>query len=138
MYEAEPKKRLTDLELEIMEVVWDSKPERSTVRSVVDHFHSTGRPLAYTTVQTMMNILKKKGVLSVHPGPGRAHEYEARVTRADARSSMTQDFVERLFQGHAKTLMAQLLDQESMSQDELRELKQRIETHLDDEPEEAR
>jgi predicted transcriptional regulator len=136
MQEPEPKKRLTDLELEIMQVIWDAQPERLMVRAVVDRLAAGGRPLAYTTVQTMLTILRKKGVVDAHPGPGRAHEYEALVTRSDARSSMTADFVERLFLGHAEPLMAQLLDHGSMGRSELEELKRRIETQLEDEEEE--
>ena len=85
----EPTKRLTDLELEIMKVFWEALPDPLTVRAVVDRLQAGGRTLAYTTVQTMMNILKKKGVLSVRPGSGRAHQYRARVTRHEATTSST-------------------------------------------------
>ena len=134
MSQPEPK-RLTDLELEIMQVVWDAQPEPLTVREVVDRLAAGGHSLAYTTVQTMMTILKRKGVLEARPGPGRAHHYETRVTRAEARTSMTKDFVERLFLGEAQPLLAHLLEHESVRREELEDLKRRIETQLEDEPE---
>jgi predicted transcriptional regulator len=125
--------RLTDLELELMQVVWDAHPEPLTVRAVVDSLADAGRPFAYTTIQTMLNILCKKGALVSRPGPGRAHEYRAVITRREATSTMTRDFVERLFGGRATPLFAQLLEHESMSREELRELARRIEEHLQDE-----
>ena len=135
MPQPEPKKRLTDLELEIMQVVWDAGPVALTVRNVVERMAEAGRELAYTTVQTMMNILKKKGVLVSEPGAGRAHEYQACVSRSDASKSMTHDLVDRLFRGEAQPLLAQLLSHESVSRDELERLKAQIEDQLDDDEE---
>jgi len=128
-------KRLTDLELEIMQVVWEAHPEPQTVRTVADRLEASGRSLAYTSVQTVMNILKKKGVLTSRPGPGRAHEYRSRLTRDDATQSMTADFVQRMFGGDAEPLLAHLLGHESVSRAELEGLKRRIEQELADEEE---
>ena len=123
-------KRLTDLELEIMQVVWQATAEPLTVRAVVERLEQGGRPLAYTTVQTMMGILTKKGALEVAPGPGRAHVYTPRWTRDQATSSMTEDFVTRLFGGKARPLVAHLLENESLERGELEELKALIEREL--------
>jgi len=101
----------------------------------VEAMGARGRPLAYTSVQTMLNILKKKGVLSSRPGPGRAHEYRSRVSRDQATESMTQDFVQRLFGGDAQPLLAHLLEHESVNRDELEGLKKLIEKELGDEVE---
>jgi len=129
----EPKKRLTDLELAIMQVVWDRHPDPLTVRDVLERMSAVGQSLAYTTVQTMMNILRKKGVLTSRPGPGRAHEYSACVSRSQARSSMTNDLVERLFLGEAQPLVAHLIEHDSMTRGELQDLKRMIDLHLKDE-----
>ena len=131
----ELRKRLTDLELEIMHVVWKALPRPQTVRSVADQLTAGGRPLAYTSVQTVMNILKKKGVLSSQPGPGRAHEYRARVSRLDATRSMTRDLVDRLFGGEVQPLLAHLLENESVDRSDLKELKRIIERELGDDGE---
>ncbi len=127
------KRRLTDLELAIMQVIWDAHPEPLAVRAVVDRLTEANRPLAYTTVQTMMNILRRKGVLEVRAGKGRAHQYRARWTRAEARRSMTREFVQKLFGGRAQPLLAHLLEHESVSREELADLKQRIDLQLHDE-----
>jgi len=127
-------KRLTDLELKIMHAVWDAEPEPVTVRDVVDRLNdTTGRVHAYTTVQTVMGILLKKGGLRSRPGPGRAHTYTAGVSRDAATTSMTSDFVDRLFGGEAEPLLSHLLEHESLDRETLEELKRRIETQLEEE-----
>jgi predicted transcriptional regulator len=125
-------KRLTDLELEVMQSVWE-QGEPVTVRDVVERLAARQRPLAYTTVQTMMNILRRKGALKSRPGPGRALVYRAGVSRQEATASMTEDFVARLFGGRAEPLLAQLIGHESIDRETLSELKRAIEEQLGDE-----
>ena len=127
-------RRLTDLELEIMHVVWDAGPEPVTVREVAERLSArTGKDHAYTTVQTMMGILRRKGALSSRPGPGRAHTFSAGLSRDAATSSMTSDFVQRLFGGRAETLLSHLLDHESVDRETLEDLKRRIDSQLGEE-----
>ena len=59
--------RLTDLELEIMQIVWDAAPTALTVRDVVERMQAAGKEPAYTTVQTMLTILRKKGAVASRP-----------------------------------------------------------------------
>lgn len=122
-------RRLTDLELEIMQVVWGAHPTPLTVREVVERLRGSRRS-AYTTIQTVMGILARKGALACEPGPGRAHHYRARWSRGETTTSMTADFVARLFGGSVRPLLAELLEHESLSRPELEELKRRIETQL--------
>ena len=130
-------KRLTDLELVIMQVVWAAAGKPLTVREVGERLAPLGREHAYTTVQTMLNILCKKGVLHSEPGPGRAHQYRALVSRNETASSMTHEFVERMFAGEARPLLAQLLAHESVDRAQLEELKRLIESQLTDEEDPA-
>ena len=83
----------------------------------------------------MMTILKRKGVVTSQSGPGRAHLYRARLSRDRVTRSMLQDFVDRLFRGHAEPLLERLLSNESLSRDQLEELKRLIEAQLGDEEE---
>ena len=116
-----------------MHVVWGAEPEPLTVREVVERLRGS-RGSAYTTIQTVMGILARKGALACRPGPGRAHRYRARWSRDETTSSMTADFVARLFGGSVRPLVAELLEHESLSRAELEELKRRIETQLGSEP----
>ena len=112
-----------------MQVVWGAHPTPLTVREVVERLRGSRRS-AYTTIQTMMGILARKGALACEPGPGRAHQYRVRWSRDETTSSMTADFVARLFGGRARPLLAELLEHESLSRSELEELKRHIETQL--------
>ena len=126
---------LTDLELEIMQVLW-SADAAMTVREVAaDLGARTKRDHAYTTVQTMLGILVKKGAVRSRPGSGRAHLYSPRLSREDATSSLTRDLVDRVFGGSAEPLLAHLLDTESLDRDALEELKRRIEDQLSEDEE---
>ena len=122
-------KRLTDLELEVMQAVWEAG-EPVTVRDVAERLQGRGRELAYTTVQTMMNILRRKGALRSRSGPGRALLYRAGVSREEATASMTDEFVARLFGGRAEPLLARLIEHESIDRQTLAELKHAIEEQL--------
>ncbi|MFT7484490.1 MAG: BlaI family penicillinase repressor [Candidatus Paceibacteria bacterium] len=134
MNKAENPDRLTDLELEIMQVIWAMPQESPTVREVADALNRRdSKALAYTTVQTMLGILCRKGALESKPGPGRAHLFRPLVSRTQARSSMTKDLVERLFGGESKPLFAALLSDESIGRAELESLRDLIDEQLDDE-----
>ena len=82
---------LTKLEGEVMLAVWDlAGPVR--VRDVADALNARrDTALAYTTVQTMLTILKDKGIVEQVEGPGRAHLYRALVSREQALRMMTID-----------------------------------------------
>ena len=125
---------LTNLELAVMRVVWNTAPDPLTVREVVDHLNAGRRKrLAYNTVQTMLTILKEKGVVESQAGDGRAHRFRSRVSRAEVTTSMVGDLVERLFDGNVQPLLVQLVGNETMNREELRRLKAIIDHQLDDE-----
>ena len=124
-------KRLTDLELLVMRGVWELGPAQVTVRDVVERLNADdGRNHAYTTVQTIMNILVGKGALASRRGPGRALLYRAGLTHEEATASMTEEFLGKLFGGRAEPLLARLLEHESVDRDTLAELKRAIEEQL--------
>ncbi len=111
-------RRLTDLELEIMHVVWEL--ERGTVRQVHEVL-AARRQIAYTTVMTMMNILEEKEYLK-RSKQGRAYVYEPVHPKEEVLSSMVDDFVSRVFEGSAKPLVLGLLKDRKLSRRELEEI----------------
>lgn len=124
---------LTNLELAVMRVVWQAQPEALRVREVVELLNARlPRPLAYNTVQTMLNILREKGVVRSRASTGRAYLYSARLSREEVSTSMVSDLVERLFDGRVEPLLVQLVENENLDRNELEQLKQIIETQLDD------
>jgi BlaI family penicillinase repressor len=111
-------RRLTDLELEVMHVVWEL--ERGTVRQVHEVLGER-RKIAYTTVMTMMNILEEKEYLK-RSKQGRAYVYEPVRPKEEVLSSMVDDFVTRVFEGSAKPLVLGLLKDRKLSKRELEEI----------------
>jgi predicted transcriptional regulator len=92
-----------DLEMAIMEVMWASDGPH-VVREVRERLRY-GRPVAYTTVMTVMNILHRKGVLN-REKRGRAWQYrpvearedhDARLMAEVLRSGGDQDVTMRRF-----------------------------------------
>ena len=97
------KPGLTPLELKIMQAVW--KLGSGTVSAVQAELDDT---LAYTTVQTMLNILERKGKLK-RERDGRAYVYRARVSQDNALRQGVRDLVDRMFGGSSEGLVMSLL-----------------------------
>ncbi len=117
-----PKSRtLTDHELEIMKIVWEL--EAATVRVVHQNLLQK-RKIAYTTVMTMMRILKRKSYLR-RTLQGRAYTYYPTRSKEEVVRSMVAEFVERVFNGSAEALMASLLKASDFDRPKLLEIARR-------------
>ncbi len=97
------KSGLTKLELRIMQVIW--KRGSSTVAEVQAAMRP---PLAYTTVQTVLNILERKGKLN-RALEGRAFVYAAKVSEEKAYGQSLRDLIDRMFGGSSEELVMSLL-----------------------------
>jgi BlaI family penicillinase repressor len=95
---------LTPQELAIMKVVW--RLESATVRDVYNTLRAQ-RPLAYTTVMTMMRILEEKRFLR-KTMVERAHVYRPAKPRHQVIAAMVRDFVDRVFDGASDSLLVHL------------------------------
>jgi BlaI family penicillinase repressor len=119
-----PSRTLTGQELEIMKVVWELG--QATVRDVYEKLREQ-RPIAYTTVMTMMNILEQKSFLKKRPAEGRAYVYQSARPRKQVIRSMVREFVDRVFNGSAEPLVVHLVQDRRLSEKELREIARMIE-----------
>src|SRR5881398_2968906 len=107
---------LTPLELEIMHVLWETGP--ANVQTVQQRL---GRELAYTTVQTMLNILHRKGKVS-RTLKDRAYFYKPAVSRRRVVRHAVTDIVERLFGGSAESLVMSLVETKHLTPQKLARL----------------
>jgi BlaI family penicillinase repressor len=112
---------LTAQELEIMKEIWPRG--RATVRDVYDALRER-RSIAYTSVQTMMNVLEAKGHLRKEPGE-KAQVYVPARPQQQVVRGMVREFVNRVFDGSARPLLVHLLKERGLTERERREL-QRI------------
>ncbi len=114
---------LTPLELEIMKVLWDAGP--ATVQSVQDRLPGAPK-LAYTTVQTMLNVLHRKGKVK-RQLKGRAYEYAPLYSREMAVRTTLRDVMARFFGGSAESLVMSLVESRDLKPEKLAELKRLME-----------
>ena len=106
-----------------MKVVWDRG--RVTVRDVYETLRRR-RPVAYTTVMTMMNILDQKGFLTTTPGENRAFVYEPARSRQAVMRATVNEFIDRVFGGSANPLMLHLIEDKHVTEKDLDELRRAI------------
>jgi BlaI family transcriptional regulator, penicillinase repressor len=111
---------LTNAEHRIMEVVWARGS--ATVADVVEALE--GRD-AYTTILTLMRILKDKGYLSVRK-EGRAHVFTPRVDRDTAARKAVHQLLRKFFSGSPSELVLSFLREDELTPDELEAIKRKI------------
>ena len=119
---------LTDRELDLMAVLWDSGP--STASEVQAALANQGIQLAYNTVLTVLRILEAKGSVD-HLEEGRAHRFRSVVDRSEAGASALTRTLDRLFDGSAEALVAQLVQRPSLTRKDLKRLRKIIKQQLE-------
>jgi predicted transcriptional regulator len=118
---ARPKsEHLTPLEMEIMHVLWETGP--ANVQVVQQKLQ---RDLAYTTVQTMLNILLRKGKVK-RTLKDRAYFYKPSVTRQKVISKQVTDVIDRLFGGSAESLVMSLVETKHLTPAKLARLQKLV------------
>ncbi len=118
--EKKAKNLIPPMELAILHILWEAGP--STVQEVQERL--TGEP-AYTTVQTIMNTMEKKG-RAKRTLKGKAFLYRAAVSRDVAEGGLVRDVVERVFRGSVEGLLMNLVKTKQLDEKTLERLKQRI------------
>jgi BlaI family transcriptional regulator, penicillinase repressor len=110
---------LTANELELMKMVWRHE-DGVTVRDVYEQLRAI-RPVAYTTVMTSLRTLEQKGHLKATQ-LDRAYVYRAARPRQQVITEMVREFVNRVFNGSSRPLVVHLLEDQQISETDLREI----------------
>lgn len=100
---------LTELQLSILGILWERG--EATSRVVRDALEPE-RPLALTTVATLLSRLEKRGVLA-HRRSGRSYVFRPTVTREEVRTAMVRDLAANLFDGDRVALIDHVLGEAS-------------------------
>ena len=119
--------QFTARELDVMNALWDRGP--STVAEVRKALEDE---LAYTTVLTILRILEEKGYVG-HEAEGRAHRYQALVERSEAGESALRRLTNRLFSGSRELLLTRLVEDDELTEAELRRMRDLLERRLREE-----
>ena len=120
---ARAPKQLSELQLALLRVLWKAGEARIT------EVHAAlveARPLAQTTVATLLARLEKRGLVS-HRIDGRQFVYRALVSEEEANRAMVRELADRLFTGDIPELLNHLLSEREMEPGDLARIKALIE-----------
>lgn len=121
------KRKLSPANLEIMKVAWEKG--EVTVADVVEAINSKRRePVRRTTVQVQMNRLEDYGWLK-HRSEGRTYIYSAVVEKHKTRREILEDIKNRVFGGSRAELVKCLIEEEDISSEEIKELRDLLKNH---------
>jgi BlaI family penicillinase repressor len=115
--------KLTGAEWEVMEAVW-SLGGSPSVREVLDHAYPGGEK-AYTTVQTIMNTLVRKGFLRRRK-TGLVYFYTATRSRDQLARAETSSLISRIFDGSVPALANHLIESGDLSLDEIEAMRKML------------
>lgn len=107
------------VELEMMNIIWRIGP--CSVAQVLEQLKPQ-RELAYTSVSTIVRILEQKGYVTSEK-EGRGHLYEAAVSKETYQALSLKRLVSNVFDGAPSVLVQRLLDSETLSSQELAQIK---------------
>jgi BlaI family transcriptional regulator, penicillinase repressor len=115
----------TDGELEILRVLWERSA--ASLGEVCEALR-VERPVATTTVATMLKVMLDKGLVRRKQVGGRGQKWSAVVTHAAAAKSLVGKLVDGVFDGSAQQLVAHLVERGKLSDSELAELRKLIDS----------
>ena len=115
---------VTDRELEIMKILWARS--KASVREVQEDLNRDAGPVAYSTVQTLLNIMEDKKGLVRHVVEGRTFIYFPKKSSERTIRELTRRFVDRVFDGALDRVMVALLDSKPPSAEDLDRLRAMI------------
>lgn len=109
----------TDAELAILQVLWREGP--STVREVLEKLPSH-RPVGYTTVLKLLQIMHVKGLVK-RDESSRSHVYRATVAEQGTEARLVADLIDRGFSGSAGRLVLRALSTKQATSEEIQEIR---------------
>jgi BlaI family transcriptional regulator, penicillinase repressor len=117
--------KLIGRQLAIMRLLWAHG--EATVAQI-QALLSASRPLAYSTVATVLSRMERKGLVE-HRAEDRVFYYRAAVSQNSAGQTLIGDLVKRLFDGSPAELVNHLLDSEQVDAEELQRIQKLVQQH---------
>jgi BlaI family penicillinase repressor len=112
--------KITDTEWELMRIVWAQHP--ITAADIIARLTESDSTWHPKTVRTLLARLVEKRALD-YKERGRAYAYEPRVTEQECVAAASGSFVERVFGGALKPMLAHFIEQKQLTRKELDELR---------------
>lgn len=114
--------KLSKLDLRIMEALWTVGP--CSIREIQETFPATDRP-AYTTVQTIIYRLERKGALRRAKKISNAHIFEATISRGAAQGRFVDELL-KMFGSRMQPLMAHLIESGKLTLKDVKEAEETL------------
>ena len=114
---------LTPAELRVMKALWELG--HGSVADVRAALLARGNDLAYTTVMTLLGRLATKRAVEVDK-MREPFVYRPAHRRESVLADRLRDFVRDVFDGQADSLVLHLVEDESLTRDELRAIERKI------------
>ena len=109
-------KRISDAELEVMEVLWGAD-EPLTAADIAERIDPT-RDWTLATVKTMLSRLAAKGAIAYRV-EGRRFLYSPAIERESYVGLESRRFVDKLFGGRLSPLVARLAEEDSLDEEDI-------------------
>lgn len=114
---------LSELQLALMRQLWArGEAGEASTAEVVEGLRAEQRPLAHTTVATLLTRLEKRGLLAARR-EGRGLVYRALVSEAQVQRSMVSGLLSNLFEGKASALLSHLLQESEIGDADLAQMR---------------
>lgn len=114
--------QISDAELDIMKIIWYHGGV-TLYAQIMEELEAAGRTWKKNTVITLLSRLIEKGFLRTNK-IGRRNEYRAIVSEEDYQAAQMKNFVDKIYEGNAKGLVATLIQREFITATEYEELKE--------------
>ena len=116
--------RITETQWEIMRLVWARHPITAT--EIIEQLNSSGSAWHPKTTRTLLSRLVEKKALCCELR-GRGYVYEPLVTERECIAAASDSFVDRIFGGSLRPLLAHFVEQRRITKEDLRELNDLLE-----------
>lgn len=118
---------LGPLEQALLNILWRSG--QATAGEVLEAYNTSAeKPLAYTTISTLLTRLVEKGVLEVDRGR-QPFQFTPSVTREQLLRQRIRDFVSTFFEGRSVDLAVRLVEDEPLNEDSIQQLETALRKH---------
>ena len=111
--------KISETEWEVMRVVWEKSPAKAA--AILERLMAKDPTWHPKTAKTLLARLVKKGALE-YEASGRSYEYRPLVTESECVRSEGRSFVERVFGGALKPMLAHFVEEAELGPEEIREL----------------
>ena len=113
--------QVSDAELQLMKIIW-SKGGTALYAEIMEELTAAGRTWQKNTIITLLSRLIEKGLLKSNK-IGRRNKYMAIVSETDYQAEQTKCFLDKLYEGNVKGLVATLIQSDMLTPEDYEELK---------------